>query len=85
MLSSCVSICVNDPETKHCLGCGRTMSDKKMWKDPNTTDDWKQTNTQECMTRLTEKQVDYWKASYDFKLVHGKSMHKYVKELRNET
>ena len=85
MLSTCVSICVNDQDTKQCLGCGRTMQEKQMWKDPNTTDDWKQNNTQECLTRLTTQQADYWRASYNFKLTHGKSMHKYGKGIRNET
>jgi hypothetical protein len=61
------------------------MLDKKMWKDPNTTDEWKHTNIEECMTRLTAQQIDYWKASYNFKSVYEKSMHKYGKELRNET
>ena len=85
MLSPCVSLCINDQDTKQCLGCGRTMQEKKMWKDPTTSDAWKEDNLNECKTRLTKKQLDYWVASYNFKSVHGKSMHKYGKELRNET
>ena len=85
MLSPCVSLCVNDPETNQCLGCGRTMQEKKFWKDPNTSNAWKEENIKECKTRLTEQQLNYWETSYNFKSVYGKSMHKYGKELRNET
>ena len=39
--SPCISVCKSDPVTDFCYGCGRTTKDKKMWKDPDTADEWK--------------------------------------------
>ena len=58
--------------------------EKLKWKDPATTDDWKLENIEECKNRLTPIQLDYWQKSYEFKLEHGTSMHKYGKTVRNE-
>ena len=34
IISPCISICKTDPVTGYCYGCGRSNSDKKIWKDP---------------------------------------------------
>jgi predicted Fe-S protein YdhL (DUF1289 family) len=75
---------MHDSDTNQCQGCGRTVLEKLKWKDPATHDDWKQANIEECKDRLTAVQLDYWQKSYDFKKVHGTSMHKYGKTVRNE-
>lgn len=84
MISTCISLCMHDSDTNQCQGCGRTVLEKLKWKDPATTDDWKLENIEECKNRLTPVQLDYWQKSYEFKLEHGTSMHKYGKTVRNE-
>ena len=44
IVSPCISICKTDPITGLCYGCARTNGEKKMWKDENTTDKWKNEN-----------------------------------------
>ena len=34
IISPCISICKTDPLTGFCYGCGRSINDKKMWKNP---------------------------------------------------
>ena len=45
--SPCISICKTDLITGYCYGCGRTKKEKEMWKDENTTEDWKEINLKE--------------------------------------
>ena len=85
MISPCVSLCEVDRDTGLCLGCARSMEEKRQWKDPTTKNDWKEQNLLECQGRMDRAQLDYWQKSYQFKVVHGQSMYKYGKELRNET
>ena len=47
IVSPCISICKTDPVSGLCYGCGRSDEEKKIWKDPETTDDWKSTNLKE--------------------------------------
>ena len=44
IVTPCISVCKSDPSTDFCYGCGRTSEDKKMWKDPDTSDEWKKSN-----------------------------------------
>ena len=44
IISPCISICKTDPITGFCYGCARTNEEKKIWKDINTTDEWKSEN-----------------------------------------
>ena len=41
IVSPCISICKTDPVTGYCYGCARSESEKKFWKDPKTSDEWK--------------------------------------------
>ena len=41
IISPCISICKTDPLTGFCYGCGRSIDDKKMWKNEETNDEWK--------------------------------------------
>ena len=44
IISPCISICKTDPTTGYCYGCGRTIEERKIWKDLNTSDQWKKDN-----------------------------------------
>ena len=44
IVSPCMSVCKTDPISGFCYGCGRTDEDKRIWKDPETTDEWKISN-----------------------------------------
>ena len=52
IISPCISVCKTDPISGFCYGCGRTNDDKKMWKDENTSNNWKINNLQELKKRL---------------------------------
>ena len=52
IVTPCISVCRSDPVTDFCYGCGRTSEDKKMWKDLNTTDEWKNSNLEITKSRL---------------------------------
>ena len=44
IISPCISICKTDPLTGYCYGCGRSNEEKKIWKDENTSEKWKEEN-----------------------------------------
>ena len=44
IISPCISICKSDPATNFCYGCARTDEEKKIWKIPDTTNQWKKEN-----------------------------------------
>ena len=83
IVSPCISICKTDPVTGYCYGCGRSIEDKKMWKDEKTTDEWKKNNLQEIESRLKGWQLESFKESYKHKAEHGISLLK--KKMINET
>jgi len=64
IISPCISICKIDPITNYCYGCGRTNEEKKIWKDINTSNDWKNKNLQEIQSRLSGWQLETFKTSY---------------------
>tara|TARA_B110000116_G_C16392437_1_gene383566 strand:- start:265 stop:516 length:252 start_codon:yes stop_codon:yes gene_type:complete len=76
IISPCITICKTDPVTDYCYGCGRSSNDKKMWKDDNTTDDWKKNNLVEIQKRLQGWQLESFKDSYKNKLKNGISLFK---------
>ena len=45
--SPCISVCKTDPISGYCYGCGRTNEEKDIWKDENTSNEWKQNNLSE--------------------------------------
>ena len=49
--SPCMKICIFDQESGYCLGCSRTEEEIVMWKDPETTDEWKKENLIELRKR----------------------------------
>jgi len=64
IISPCISICKTDPVTGYCYGCGRTNEEKKIWKDKKTSNDWKNKNLQETLSRLSGWQLETFKTSY---------------------
>ena len=52
-ISPCISVCKTDPETGFCYGCGRTNEEKSIWKEENTSSDWKQENLEIIKGRLS--------------------------------
>ena len=76
IISPCISICKTDPTTGYCYGCGRNNEEKKIWKQVETTDDWKANNIKEIKERLTGWQLESFNESYEYKLMNGVSLFK---------
>ena len=76
IISPCISICKTDPVTSYCYGCARTEEEKKLWKNENTTNEWKSKNLEEIITRMQGWQLDTFKESYKHKLNNGVSLFK---------
>ena len=76
-ISPCISVCKTDPETGYCYGCGRTNDEKSIWKEENTSIDWKQENLETIKCRLSGWQLESFNKSYEFKLKNGISLIKY--------
>ena len=82
IISPCISICKNNPISGYCYGCARTDKEKKIWKNPDTTDLWKEKNLNILKTRMSESQLKTFKQSYEEKIKLGKLV--YSKNLKNK-
>ena len=82
IISPCISICKTDPKTGYCYGCGRSDEEKKIWKQENTTEEWKKDNLNDIRKRLTGWQLESFNESYEYKINNGISLFK--KNLINE-
>ena len=80
--SPCISVCKTDPISGYCYGCGRTNEEKGIWKDENTSNEWKQNNLESIRKRLSGWQLDSFNESYEHKINNGISLFK--KSLKNE-
>ena len=76
VVSPCISICRTDPVTGYCYGCARKNEEKRIWKDPATTDEWKNKNLKEIQERMDGWQLESFKESYDHKVNKGISLFK---------
>ena len=76
IISPCISICKTDPVTGLCYGCARNNEEKRIWKDENTSDEWKIKNLKEIKSRLSGWQLDSFKQSYNYKIKEGISLFK---------
>ena len=76
IVSPCISICKTDPLTGYCYGCGRCNEEKKIWKDKNTSEKWKEENLKEIQKRLNGWQLESFKESYEHKVKVGISIFK---------
>ena len=76
IISPCLSICKTDPITGYCYGCARTNEEKKIWKDEQTTEEWKKNNIKEITKRMSGWQLESFKESYKYKVNNGISLFK---------
>ena len=76
VISPCISICRTDPVTGYCYGCARTNDEKKLWKDEDTKDHWKEENLKIIITRMQGWQLETFKESYKHKKNKGISLFK---------
>ena len=76
VISPCISICRTDPVTGYCYGCARTNEEKKLWKDENTNNQWKEENIQLIVSRMQGWQLETFKESYEHKKNKGISLFK---------
>ena len=76
IISPCLSICKTDPITGYCYGCARTNEEKKIWKDQQTTEEWKKNSFNEITKRMSGWQLESYKESYEHKVKNGISLFK---------
>ncbi len=76
IVSPCISICRTDPITGYCYGCGRNSQEKIIWKNNNTSNEWKKNNLIEIQKRMNGWQLDSFKESYGYKTKNGISLFK---------
>jgi predicted Fe-S protein YdhL (DUF1289 family) len=76
IISPCLSICKTDPITGYCYGCARTNEEKKIWKDQQTTKEWKKNSLNEITKRMSGWQLESFKESYEHKVKNGISLFK---------
>ena len=82
IVSPCISICKTDPKTGYCYGCGRNNDEKKIWKQEDTSDQWKIENLKTINARGSGWQLESFEESYTYKIENGISLFK--KNLKNE-
>ena len=82
IISPCISICKTDPKTGYCYGCGRSNDEKKIWKNRETSEQWKKENIEDIKKRLSGWQLKSFNESYTYKIENGISLFK--KNLNNE-
>ena len=61
-------------DTGFCEGCARSSKEKILWKDKNTTDEWKTTNLIVIQKRMNTSILKNFKESYEFKIKNGISL-----------
>ena len=76
IVSPCISICKTDPRTGYCYGCARTEKEKIIWKEIDTTIQWKEQNINKLTQRMTGWQLETFKESYSNKVKTGLSLFK---------
>tara|TARA_B100001123_G_C14691697_1_gene781618 strand:- start:290 stop:550 length:261 start_codon:yes stop_codon:yes gene_type:complete len=76
IISPCISICKTDPRTGYCYGCARTEEEKIIWKNKETSTQWKKENIDNLLKRMSGWQLDTFKESYQCKIETGISIFK---------
>ena len=76
IISPCKSICRTDPRTGYCYGCARTEEEKIIWKEKETSIQWKKENISELVQRMSGWQLETFKESYQYKIETGISIFK---------
>ena len=72
IISPCISICKSNSSTGFCYGCARTEEEKKIWKNPETKNDWKKENLKVLTSRMSASQLKPFNQSYNEKIKFGK-------------
>ena len=72
IISPCISICKSNSSTGFCYGCARTEEEKKIWKNPETKNDWKKENLKVVTSRMSDSQLKTFNQSYNEKIKFGK-------------
>lgn len=72
IISPCISICKSNSSTGFCYGCARTEEEKKIWKNPETKNDWKKENLKVLISRMSDSQLKTFNQSYNEKIKFGK-------------
>tara|TARA_Y100001970_G_C14145749_1_gene809720 strand:- start:750 stop:1010 length:261 start_codon:yes stop_codon:yes gene_type:complete len=80
IISPCISICKSDPSNGFCYGCARTDEEKKIWKNLDTTNEWKKKNLDILISRMKKSQLKNFQQSYKEKIEFGKLV--YSKNLK---
>ena len=70
VLSPCISVCLHDPATDYCYGCGRTHAEIQTWKSPQTDQEWKAKNLEEIKARLSGFHLEAFERSYAVSYTH---------------
>ena len=76
IVSPCISICRTDPRTGYCYGCARTEKEKIIWKEKETSIQWKKENINILIERMSGWQLETFKESYSNKVKTGLSLYK---------
>ena len=76
IISPCISICKTDPLTGYCYGCARTEKEKIIWKEKETSIQWKKENIVILTQRMSGWQLETFKESYQHKIKTGVSIFK---------
>ena len=56
------------------MACSIFSKEKILWKDKNTTDEWKTTNLIMIQKRMNTSMLKNFKESYEFKIKNGISL-----------
>ena len=76
VISPCISICRTDPRTGYCYGCARTEREKIIWKEKETSIQWKKENINTLIQRMSGWQLETFRESYEHKIKTGISIFK---------
>ena len=76
IISPCISICRTEPRTGYCYGCARTEEEKIIWKEKETSIQWKKENIVILTQRMSGWQLETFKESYQHKIKTGVSIFK---------
>ena len=74
IISPCISVCKTDPISGYCYGCARTDEEKKIWKDENTSNEWKENNLTELKERFSDWHLNAFEESFKSKVETGLSL-----------
>ena len=83
VISPCISICRTDPVTGYCYGCARTNNEKKLWKNKDIKDNWKEENLKIIRKRMKGWHLETFEESNKHKKNNGISLFK-KKQLENK-